>query len=247
MKNYLLTSVFTTILTSIGILFSPQSSLALDTSLLTEVVKSCQEDATSSKYYERIGIDFLKWGQSEDNIKNYIGQCVELRYHYSLVLSKLTWQSSAGEIFPGYPGDVATSIIAYFRPSTGWGNLGILDCIVSQDSSSKECANSVLWLLSDKANDISLYYVYTCPFCFVAYKDIDSKERMISAFIKWFMALDKPKRKQVMSILGDDSSSVSKRSEMLEEARQAVNKYRDIRQKVQRQEQEQRRREILGE
>lgn len=266
MKKFLLTSLLATFATGVVILLTPHSSLAqVNMSLLTEVAKSCQEDVFSPEYYKKMGISVSKVGVNDSITTRvqsdpyyYLSSCISARYYHSLVLSKLPWLTSTGEMLPGYPGDAAVSLTSLVHQRTSTMT-EVLDCIVSQDAYSQECRKSSgfyavfdLYRPSLKIRDATeVYfetapYIYICPSCVVTRDEIFSLEKMTDAFIKWFLALDKPKRREIMSILGDEEAQIANRKNMYNEALGAAQKYQEIRQRVKQQEQEQRRNEILG-
>lgn len=233
----------------------PQSASAqVDMSLLTDAAQSCQKDTKSSEYYKQMWFD-------DDMFTPLIGldtslkDCIEFRYHYSLVQSKFPWLASTGEMIQGYPGFVLVSTIAYYHTlSPGLNNSSLLDCIASGDPSNEQCTSSVIRSLfyDHKINKysvghlVSQYYIYVCPSCIVAHDNVMSEKSMRGSFIQWFLSLDKPTRRKVMSILGEGQKAEKNRSEMATEANRAVSEYIEIRQKVEQQEQERRRREVIG-
>ncbi|BAY91530.1 MULTISPECIES: hypothetical protein [unclassified Tolypothrix] len=247
MRKLVFKSLITFFVTSSALLLIPMSSYAqVNMKILTNVAKSCQKDALSSDYYKLMGFD------NDATVNDSIKDCISARYHYSLVLSKFSWLSSTGEILPGYLSSVLVGTIAY---KSVYYNLysptQILDCIASKDISSQECKVTrgymsqglkmryVLW--RDK-----VYLVYVCPTCFVAYDDISgSQEQILTAFMKWFLTLDKPKRRELMSLLGDEKPAVNLKYQLIEESRLAVQEYTEARARVEQQERERRRREIL--
>jgi len=69
---------------------------------------------------------------------------------------------------------------------------------------------------------------------------------MVRGFIKWFLSLDKSKRREVISFLGDDEQSSTIRMSMGEEAGRAVKEYEETREKIKQQEINRRREAVLG-
>ena len=91
------------------------------------------------------------------------------------------------------------------------------------------------------------YLIYVCPSCVVAHDEVSgSQEAILKAFIEWFLKLDKPQRREVISILGDEDEAIKLRYSLVNESTKAVEEYRKIRATTEQQEQEQRRRELLG-
>lgn len=267
MKNYVFKSFITTCVAGMAMLLTPKTSVAqVDMSLLTEVVSSCQQDVFSSEYYWQLGHQEMI-APNRYSIDDYFNKCIESRYFHSLVLSKLPWLASTGEMLPGYSGAVAVSSIARaIEPSRNIYYIyysDFIDCLASQDSESKVCQSrhSFIFLYgpgnsnsSDKfdvtADDYdslvqAAWYAYLCPSCYVAYNNYPSRKKIIDAFREWFMTLEPSRRKQLMSILGDKQTPKNNRDNIREEAWQAVDEYRVIRQRVAEEEKERRRRELF--
>ena len=77
----------------------------------------------------------------------------------------------------------------------------------------------------------------------MAYKEVSgSRDVILKAFIEWFLKLDKPQRREVIYLLGNDKLRFS----LYDESEKAVDNYQETRARVQHQEREQRRRELLG-
>jgi hypothetical protein len=234
-----------TILATCSTLFVKQQSASaqVDMSLLTDVAKSCQKDATSSEYFQQMRfkdqqVEFLTGYNGSVNV------CIHARYHHSLVQSKFPWLASTGEIISGYPASVAVSQMAQSVNKYVY-NSDLLDCIASQNPSDDRCISSIgRRAISD--NELPWNgFIYVCPSCFIAYNDVSSEEKMRGSFIQWFVSLDKPTRRKIMSILRNDDEAANNRDEMLTAANRAVDKYNEIREKVAREEQNRRRREVL--
>lgn len=252
--------LFVLLVTNLTLLLTSQSSSAqVNMQLLVQVAKSCQEDVVSPEYYNKIHFDLnsseLVERVIKDDYNGYLSLCIRSRYHYALIVSKLPWLSSAKEIVPGYPSSVAVAALtneltkSYRRPGY------ILDCIASQNASSQECmaANFYGLAFDYKVREINFfrstsgsYLIYVCPSCTVAHDDIDSKDKMITAFVQWFLTLDQTHRREIMSILGDEDNQFYNREQINSEAEKSVHEYQIVRQRVEQQEQEQRRQEILG-
>ena len=93
----------------------------------------------------------------------------------------------------------------------------------------------------------SSYLIHTCPSCVVAHNNVRGSQTIIfQSFIKWFFTLEKPQRRELISILGDDDKARELRQSIYNESETAVKKYWEVRQGIEEQEQEQRRRELLG-
>ena len=258
MIKFTIKSLVAIAVTSSALLLTAQSSNAqVNMKMLSEVAKSCQEDAASVDYYQKMGIEQEGTQDLAESLKNdptsFIKRCIFDRYHYSLVNSKFTWLQSTGEMLPGFPGSVAVAAIAAQFPN--YMHLKLLDCIVTQDASSKECELASIYNLSRgryKHRENfgypyrNQYLIYVCQSCVVTHDDILSKQKIMNSFIQWFLTLDKPQRRELMSILGDESSAQGLRDYTQSEASQAVIEYQEARERVQKQEQEKRRQELLG-
>jgi len=245
MKKLALQISLTILATYSGIFVNSQSASAqVDMSLLTEVAKSCQKDTISVEYYKQMGFD-------DNIIQSAIGSdnsCIHSRYWYSLVQSKFPWLVSTGEIMPGYSGSVAVSLIAYSVHGSGGYDNSMLDCIVSRDPSNDRCISSIRIFYDYKIrnNNPNRQSTYICPSCVVAHDNVFSAKRMRGRFIQWFLKLDKPTRRKVMSILGDDQEATTNRSEIIQETDRALAEYMEISRKVVQEEQDRRRREVIG-
>lgn len=260
MIKFTIKSLVAIAVTISAVLLTAQSSNAqVNMKMLSEVAKSCQEDAASVDYYQKMGIKQVGTQDLAESLNNdptsFIKRCIFDRYHYSLVNSKFTWLQSTGEMLPGYPGSVAVAAIAAQFPNEGYMHLKLLNCIVTQDASSKECELAIIPNLSlgrykHRENFgysyTNQYLIYVCQSCVVTHDDILSTQKIMNSFIQWFLTLDKPQRRELMSILGDESSAQGLRAYTHSEASQAVKEYQEARERVQKQEQEKRRQELLG-
>ena len=242
-----------------GLLIKPQTALAqVDMSILTEVAQSCQKDTSSSKYYKKMLFDDSRIQRIRTRDQTSI--CIWDRYYHSLVMSKFPWLASTGEIIPNYPGSVAVSLMSKITLHQGSSAL-VIDCIVSQNPSSQECLNSPVHYTfnldnskirietgsnSLSYNDMASAYVYRCPSCVVAHDDDPSGESMVRGFIKWFISLDKSKRREVISFLGNEEQSFTIRESISDKAVRAVREYQETREKIKQQEINRRREEVLG-
>lgn len=244
-------SLLTILVTSSALLLTATSSSAqVNIKALSEVAKSCQEDASVSKYYAQMNIDIHGYDASGP-----LQECIRHRYHYSQVLSKLHWLNSSGEMLPGYPGSVAVAALSLPTPL----DVNIVDCIATQDASSKECQDNIARFRiiargfeyrknnSLASTDFDNYIIFVCPSCVVAHDDVVDKQKMIAAFINWFLSLEKPRRKELIStILGNETLAYETRYNMDKEAWAAISKYEETSKMVEQQSLEQRRQELLG-
>ncbi|QMS90000.1 hypothetical protein HUN01_21285 [Nostoc edaphicum CCNP1411] len=233
--------------TSSALFLTPMRSDAqVNMKTLAEVTESCQKDVSSKKYYQQMLLNVAQWFNSD------LEECIYSRYHYSLILDKFTELASTGEILPGYPGSVAVGQLAStFSPYAYKRQL--LDCIISNNPSSDVCNMSRM--ISNYTNSKyrsdwysrSHYLPYVCPSCVVAHDEVSgSQETILKAFIEWFIKLDKPQRREVISLLGDDDEASQLIQSLNNDSEKAVEEYREARARVQQQEQERRRQELLG-
>jgi len=211
---------------------------------LTEVAKSCQQDVFSQEYYQQMLLDVDQW----DN--NDLEKCIYCRYHYSLILDKFSQLASTGEILPGYPGSVAVGQLASTFGYNRLISINFLNCIIANDTSSDVCSDSrgISKGTKYRSNGLISYYLpYVCPSCVVTHDEVSgSQDVILKAFIEWFLKLDKPQRREVISLLGDEDEARQLRKSLDNESEKAVEEYREARARVQQQEQERRRRELLG-
>jgi hypothetical protein len=253
--KFTIKSLIALFVTSSALLLTPMKSDAqVNMKMLAEVAKSCQKDVFSEKYYQQMEYDAYGINQ----ILNYdyypdhrLHNCISSRYHYSLLLSQFTWLASEGEIIPGYPGSVAIGELAYSWSGVG-SNLLLLDCLVTQDASNDVCGFT-RGGIAKRYKYINSQYIATdylphvCPSCVVAHDDVSGSSKVIlQAFIQWFLKLDKPQRREVISILGDDNKARQLRQSLRIESHTAIREYQETRKRVEQQEQERRRQELLG-
>ncbi|MBN3888251.1 MAG: hypothetical protein HWQ43_03420 [Nostoc sp. JL31] len=137
-------------------------------------------------------------------------------------------------------------------------DIKLLDCLASQDASSKECDETMLKSIArdsaiSSCQDVDsrhfngdCYLVYVCPSCVISHNEISSRRMILNAFIKWFIALDNKQRREIISVLRDENESKHLSGQILEEAFTAALKYEEVKQRVDEQEQERRRQELLG-
>jgi hypothetical protein len=178
-----------------------------------------------------------------------------------LLLSRSSWLNSTEEVITGYPGSVIVGNLAsvYANDDPYRDKKRFLDCLISQDVSSNVCEytrrNIALgnkYSNETQYGDLYLsyhsgYLAYVCPSCFVAHDEVSGSQNLIlNAFIEWFLKLDKPQRREIMSLLGDDDKARQLRWLLKKESEAAVEKYKEARKRVEQQEQERRRQELLG-
>ncbi|MDB9455594.1 hypothetical protein PN478_17870 [Dolichospermum circinale CS-534/05] len=250
MMKFTVKSLIALFVTSSALLLTPMRSDAqVNMKRLAEVAESCQNDVVSTDYYKQMGfdtnIDFT------DLTTGYLLRCISFRYQYSLILSKFPWLSATGEVMPGYPGSVLVGRLAQKDNVNK-----IVDCLVTQDASSQECSstrNTISTGSKIRNGDLSYferpgqYLVYVCPSCVIAHDNVlGSQTENLKAFMQWFLTLDKPQRRKVISLLGDDDKASELRKSLNKESVAAAQEYWEARQRVERDEKERRRRELLG-
>ncbi|AFW95273.1 hypothetical protein ANA_C12552 [Anabaena sp. 90] len=229
--------------TSSALFLTPMKSDAqVNMKSLAEVADSCQKDIPSKKYYQQMLLNVDKWDNSD------LEQCIYSRYHYSLILDKFPELASTGEILPGYPGSVAVGQLA---STLIYNRKQLLDCIIANNISGDVCMNSRQNISRGQKyrsySRISSYLPYVCPSCVVAHDEVSgSREVILKAFIEWFIKLDKPQRREVISLLGDEDEARTLRQSLKNESKKAVEEYQETRERIEQQEQERRRRELLG-
>lgn len=262
MKNFVFKNLVAACVAGTAIFLTPKPSVAqVDKSLLTEVASSCQDDVFSKEYYRKLGRHNSTFSRlnpddfNESIVYELLSKCIKSRYFYSLILYKFPWLASTAEMLPGYPGLVAVSLIADNNYGVEF-NSGIIDCLVSQDENSDECYRSHnLRGMSggnrvDSSRELNVpgngnSYAYLCPSCYVTYNNYPSGRRMIGAFMEWFMGLEASRRKELVSILGDEQTVRINRAKMNKEADKAWDEYKTIRQRIAEEEKERRRRELF--
>ncbi|GCL40739.1 hypothetical protein [Dolichospermum planctonicum] len=240
--------------TSSALLLTPMRSNAqVNMKILTQVADSCQKDVFSKKYYQQMLLNINHFLSNNNDLghNNVLKEvCIYSRYHYSLILNKFPELASTGEILPGYPGSVAVGQLA--RTFSSYGvRTQLLDCIIANNISGGVCRWSKNHISQGQKYSSfvhgSYYLPYVCPSCVVAHDDVSgSREVILKAFIKWFIKLDKPQRREVISLLGDEDEAPQLRESLKNESQKAVEEYQETRARVQQQEQERRKRELLG-
>ncbi|TAE57429.1 MAG: hypothetical protein EAZ87_16235 [Nostocales cyanobacterium] len=254
MMKFTVKGLIALFVTSSALFLTPMKSDAqVNMKMLIQVTKSCQKDAISTKYYQNIGV------LSDRNTNNYIQKeknqliemCIYNRYHYSLVVSKLPWLNSSGKIMPGYPGAVVVgSLVSWLKG--GKTPIYVLDCISSQNAGSPQCSKVKNFMgyeeelrCLDRCTDLKnqlifgLYEVAVCPSCVVAHDEVfGSQEVILKSFIQWFLKLDQLKRRELISLLGDDDKARQLRESINKESKYAVKKYQEVRNRVERKQKE---------
>lgn len=240
-------TLITLVVAGSALLLTPIKSHAqVNMTTLAEVAKSCHKDAVSRRYYQQM---LFNSESLTGNANEFIERCIRERYHYSLVLEQFPGLSSGGEIIRGYTGSVVVGLLAYewrfYR--NDWR---LLDCLISEDASSDVCSRTrrdIAAGLKLRSQRPSGYLIYVCPSCVVAHDEVSGSQTVIlRAFMKWFLTLDKSARRQVMSLLGDENNAFTLRRNLDQESWAAIEEYREARARVEQQERERRRQELLG-
>jgi hypothetical protein len=240
-------TLITLVVAGSALLLTPIKSHAqVNMKTLAEVAKSCQKDAVSRRYYQQMLFNSENFTVIEQYANAFIERCIRERYHYSLVLEQFPGLSSGGEIISGYPGSVVVWLLAY---QGAYQNL--LDCLISEDASSDVCSSTRHPIAGGtklrSVYPLDLIGIYVCPSCVVAHDEVSgSRTVILRAFMKWFLTLDKPERRQVMSLLGDDDNARNLRRNLSQESNAAIEEYREARARVEQRERERRRQELLG-
>ncbi|MHC5765624.1 MAG: hypothetical protein ACYTXI_08325 [Nostoc sp.] len=253
MIRFTVKGLITLVLTSSALFLTPiRSDAQVNMNRLVKVAKSCQEDVLDPNYYKRMGLPLNDiYFQNKSIIQKRITSCINSRYHYSLILTKYPWLDSTGEILPGYPGSVLVGSLAKYFDGV-YHTTSILDCIANQDLSSEKCSLVARSIASGTAfrnvQYFERYYtVNVCPSCVVAHDELSGSEKEIfKAFVQWFLTLETTHRRELISILGDGDEASELRYAIISESNAAVNKYWEVRQGVEEEEQERRRQEVLG-
>lgn len=238
---------------AMALFFQAPSHAQVNKKLLTDVIKSCHKDMNND-YFESMGI------KTRENISKEFDfylrkECIRSRYRHSALIEKMPWLLSSGEIVQGYSASVAIHIILVLgRDSIGSGpgieslSDKVLSCFVSQDPSSDSCRNS-LYVLRDQTNyrgqgiwNIDVLLPDICPKCVIAHDDNASVE-ITRGTIKWFLSLDKTKRREIISLLSSREILVK---DLKEQENNAVKLYEGALDKIEQEGKERRRRDLLG-
>ena len=180
---------------SSDLLLTPKrSNLQINMNILAYVANSCK---------------------NHKNDSSSIASCIKNRYHYSLVLSQFSWLSSTGEIMPRYPAAVVVSKLAFDSADE---DMLLLECLVNQDASSKECSRVSRYLVPTE---------YVVDVCFLCQKS-GSPTEILKALIQWFLRLDEPQKRELISLLGDEDKARQLRIAIRGESLAAVNEYVDM-------------------
>ncbi|OUL37550.1 hypothetical protein BV372_00880 [Nostoc sp. T09] len=231
--------------TSSALLLTPiRSDAQINIKLLAKMAKSCHKDVVSVSYYKKMGLAI----NTKTLDASFLQKCVKPRYYYSLVMSRFPWLSSTREIMPGYPGSVVVGQLAYNVQKAFSDKLYLLECLINHSECGRihEVIASDYEILAETVGRYE-YLIYVCPSCVVAYNDVSaSRTAILKAFIQWFLKLDKPKRRELILLLGDEDKARELRQSIYNESETAVNKYESVRRQIEHEEQERRRQELIG-
>ncbi|MEG3438568.1 hypothetical protein V0288_15660 [Pannus brasiliensis CCIBt3594] len=271
MIKHIVKTLLTTCVASFTLQLVASKTLAqVDMTRLGQVISTCRRDAQSEQYYLNIKIpnNFILNENHQKYARVYIEECLKYRYHYLTILSKLPWLTSAEETLPKFPASVAVAMtVAGTSGRSNEAIMTMIDCMASKNSNSNDCKNTtfsyllpflsstgdyrplVTWFFKHcpmerpySCNEVVNYYIYVCPSCTVIYDDNPNDRIILQAFIDWFFAQSVEYRKEIVALIKNNSL----REQLNAEADQAVTQYREILTRLQEQERERRRREMLG-
>ena len=248
MKGFNFKSVLATLTFSVIALLSFQSpsQAQANKKLLSDVIKSCHRDM-NDEYFKKMGTRIYPSSQTDW----FNNECIYRRYYYESVIEQLPWLSSSGEILPNYLASVAVANISFPYPVS---ENTIIECLTKKTfSRGSEC--SWIWRMNDvrfdghtQYKDYAEFYLaneflpYVCPKCVVIHDD-SSESELGRGFINWFLSLDKSKRRDLVSFL---SGANSLRRDSFDKAEIALRAYANALKKIEQDDKEQRRRNLLG-
>ncbi|MEI6332556.1 MAG: hypothetical protein WCP16_25220 [Pseudanabaena sp. ELA645] len=232
---------------AMSLFFQAPTQAQVNKQLLSDVIKSCQRDMNFD-YFERMGI-FDRKTYPNNYMDSLQDSCIQQRYYYLSVIEKLPWLYNSGEILPGYLASVAVANVFLAQGSVTVTEDQIIECVTKKNfDGMNEC--SWIWNMYSHLNqykDSSAFYLersflpYVCPKCVVAHDD-SSKSALKRGFVNWFLSLDKSKRRDVVSFL----SSRNIWQDLQNKTGMAMRAYRDALKKIEQDDKEQRRRNLLG-
>jgi hypothetical protein len=226
---------------TMSLFFQAPSQAQVKKQLLSDVIKSCHKDM-NVEYFTRMGFssDMALYRTNERNILDSRSSCVYYRYKHLSLIEQTTWLPYSGEIISGYSASVAiSSVLSKSHPSSGEQ---ILSCFADQNPNSQDCISSFSSeVISRVSGHGNVMLPYICPKCLVAVNDASSFEINRGA-INWFLSLDKPKRREIASML----TSQTIRDDLERKASNAANTYQEALRKLEQDDKEQRRRNLLS-
>lgn len=229
---------------TMSLFFQAPTQAQVNKQLLSDVIKSCQRDM-SIDYFKRMGILVRELNTEPSSRTQKV--CIQYRYYYGSVIEQFPWLPDSGEIVPGYSASVALSLISGRNLPT---EEQILECVTSKVfNGGNECSWINLKLYHNYEEQYRKIYFAAldhflpnvCPKCVVAHDDA-SRSELNRGFINWFLSLDKSKRRDVVSFLSSGNIQQNLQYKM----RMAVRAYEDALKKIEQDDKEQRRRNLLG-
>lgn len=227
---------------TMSLFFQAPTQAQVNKQLLSDVIKSCQRDM-SIDYFKRMGILVRELNTKLSSSTQKV--CIQYRYYYGSVIEQFPWLPDSGEIVPSYSASVALSLMLESSATEE----RILECVSSKDfDGGNECAWIRIKLSYDsqyRKLDVNVgqreFLPNVCPKCVVAHDDA-SRSELNRGFINWFLSLDKSKRRDVVSFLSSGNIQQNLQYKM----RMAVRAYEDALKKIEQDDKEQRRRNLLG-
>lgn len=226
---------------AMSLFFQAPTQAQVNKQLLSDVIKSCHRDM-NAEYFEKMGFENGQalYRTNKQQILYTRSECVKYRYKHLSLIEQTTWLPYSGEIISGYSASVAiSSVLSASTPRSGEQ---ILSCFADQNPNSQDCiffSREVISRIGGSGYAVMLPYI--CPKCFVAVNDASNFEINRGA-INWFLSLDKPKRREIASML----TSQTIRNDLENKESNAENTYREALRKLEQDDKEQRRRNLLG-
>jgi hypothetical protein len=229
---------------AMSLFFQAPTQAQVNKKVLAEVIKSCQRDM-NIEYFEKMGMKEEYLYQSQIGRINPVRDCIKYRYRHMALVKQLPWLPYAGDTISEYSGSVAISEILFHKTKLGGrayyeNPKRILSCLIDQDPKSVDCYD--MWVRSKYS--YSKYGVYDmvpyiCPKCAIALNDSSSID-MIKGILQWFLLLDKPKRRELVSAFESLDQKLDN------EGWEGLQAYDDAVKKIEQDDKEQRRRNLLG-
>jgi len=233
MKNVLLSKLTKLTLVSSLLFFacSNKASAEVNTKILNSAIKSCQKNPPKDNSLFKVLADAQG--------------CVKSRYYYISFMSVFNGLNKLGDLRKGFP----SSIMIAYLTETSVDQKEFLDCMISKNYHSSECN---MFKFGSLARPITnSFSPYICSSCFEAYSTVGSDgngvnsnlgKPMLQDVFNWFYKLDKPSRKLVIDSLSNSNFFFLLR----EESQQAAQLYLKLKEKVERDTQQQKRRDLLN-
>ena len=234
---------------AMSLFFQAPSQAQVNKKFLSDVIKSCHRDM-NTEYFKKIGMRM-----TDEDRSGARANCVNFRYKHVALIERLPWLPYSGEIIDGYSASVAVTEVLSRRSQDNYHRKEGADdvltlCLISQDPNSDSCvvtlnsAFSVGGYENGQAGNyigsIRRILAYICPKCVIASND-SSSFKVQKGFLNWFLSLDKAKRREIVAAF---ESSLDK--DLLNKGENAERTYTDALQKIEQDDKEQRRRNLLG-